>query len=54
MADPGLNPPVMTQTDHLSEVLKADPDHYNPEIVYEFSNGRQFESTDRDGSTICD
>jgi len=39
----------------LDLVLEADPDHYEPEEgVYEFSNGRKFESTDKSDSGIYD
>jgi hypothetical protein len=47
MAKPGY-----TETNILTEVLKADPDHYKPEDVYEFSNGRTFKSTDNTDSGI--
>lgn len=30
----------------LEEVLRADPEHYKKDIVYEWSNGRKMESTD--------
>jgi len=37
----------------LDEVLKRDPDHYLPEPdVYEFSDGRKFESTDGESTGI--
>jgi len=36
----------------LSEVLEADPDHHKKDIVYEFSNGRKFESTDGSDSGV--
>ena len=39
-------------TDMLSEVLKADKDHYETDIAYEFSNGRKFESSDKSSSGI--
>jgi len=37
-----------TQTTILAEVLEHEgEEHYKPENVYEFSNGRKFKSTDR-------
>ena len=39
----------------LDIVLEADPDHYEPEVVYEFNDGqRKFKSTDRTSSGIYD
>ena len=35
-------------------VVKEDKEHYDPDDAYEFSNGRKFESTDNNGSTIYD
>lgn len=40
------------EIDILSLVVEVDKDHYKPDIVYEFSNGRKFESTDRATSGI--
>lgn len=34
------------QTTILAEVLNVDPDHYKPDVAYEFSNGKKMESTD--------
>lgn len=38
----------------LDEVLELDPDHYEPEDVYEFSNERNFKSTDKTDSGVYD
>lgn len=38
----------------LALVIAADPDHYKPDIAYEFSGERKFESTDRADSGIYD
>jgi len=38
----------------LSEVLEVDKDKDKPEDVYEFSNGRKFESTDASDHGIYD
>jgi len=38
----------------LSEVLEADPEHNEPEDVYEFSNGRKLKSTDKTDHGIYD
>lgn len=39
----------------LDIVLEADPEHYDPEYVYEFNGGeRKFYSTDRTSSGIYD
>lgn len=43
-----------SQTTILSEVLKVDREHYEPDEVYEFSNGRKFESTDNKDSGVYD
>ena len=45
---------TIRQTDLLSEVLKIDPDHYEPEEVYRFSNGKKFLNTDKSNSGIYD
>ena len=44
--------PVTREYNFLSLVLAADPDHYKPDVAYEFSNGRKFESTDQTDSGI--
>jgi len=38
----------------LDIVLELDEAHYEPEVVYEFSNERKFKSTDRTDSGIYD
>ena len=38
----------------LDEVLELEDNFYDPEDVYEFSNGRKFKSTDRTDSGIYD
>jgi len=38
----------------LSLVVEADPDHYEKEEVYEFSDGRVFLNTDSGTSGIYD
>lgn len=43
-AGPG---PTFRNTDLLALCNKVDKDMEKPEIVYEFSNGRKFESSDR-------
>ena len=35
-------------------VVKNDPEHYEDDDAYEFSNGRKFKSTDRGGNGIYD
>lgn len=39
-------------TDLLAICNKVDKDMEKPEIVYEFSNGRRFESSDRSDSGV--
>jgi hypothetical protein len=46
--------PTFTIRPWLEEVLKADPDHYKKDIVYQFSNDRQFVSTDDTDSGVYD
>lgn len=41
------NPPVFQTLNWLALVQKLDPDYSKSEVVYEFSNGRKFESSDR-------
>jgi hypothetical protein len=41
-----------SETDLLSEVVKADTEHYENDVAYEFSNGRKFESSDKSDSGI--
>lgn len=41
-----------TKTDLRTEVLKVDPEHYEAEDVYRFSNGKKFKSTDKSSSGI--
>ena len=36
----------------LGMILEADPEHYKPDVAYEFSNDREFESTDHTDSGI--
>lgn len=44
-----------SQTDILTEVLKVDKkEHYEPEVVYEFSDGKEFKSTDKTDHGIYD
>jgi len=43
-----------SETSWLSEVLKADKDHYKKDESYKFSNGRKFESTDDTDSGCYD
>ena len=38
----------------LTEVLELDPEHFDPEDVYEFSNGKTFKSTDKTSSGVYD
>lgn len=52
MADATQPAPTHTTRDILSEVLKEDEEHFEPEDVYEFSNGRKFKSTDKNNSGI--
>jgi len=42
----------MSEKQFLFEVLKADPEHYDAEVVYKFSNDREFLNTDRGNSGI--
>jgi len=48
MSQPRVNFRTVTW---LSEVLKADPEHYEPDIAYEFSNDRKFLNTDKSKTT---
>jgi len=53
MADPVG--PTTRDYDLKSLVVASDPEHYEPEDVYEFHNGRKFKSTDgMPGSGIYD
>ena len=45
---------MTTTIDWLTEVTKVDKDHYGPEIVYEFSDGKKCKSTDKTDSGIYD
>jgi hypothetical protein len=46
--------PTFRDYNWLSLVLEADPEHYEPDTVYEFSGQREFKSTDRASSGIYD
>lgn len=35
-----------SERDWLSMVVEADPDHYEQDTAYKFSNGRELKSTD--------
>ena len=41
-----------TEIDMKSIVRTVDPEYDEPEVVYEFSNGREFKSTDRTDSGV--
>ena len=41
-----------TEMNLLQLVLEQDPEHFEVEDVYEFSNGRKFKSTDRSDSGV--
>ena len=43
-----------SQSDWLTQVVKADPDHYKRDVVYEFSNGRQFLDDDNTDNGVYD
>lgn len=43
---------MATEISFLTLVLGVDPDHYKPDVVYEFSNGEKKVSTDRTDSGI--
>jgi len=43
---------VATEISWLDLVVEQDPDHYENEVVYEWSNGREFESTDSTDSGV--
>jgi hypothetical protein len=43
-----------TEVPWLDIVLEADDEYYETEDVYEFSNGRTFESTDKTDSGVYD
>lgn len=43
-----------SQASWLSQVTKADKDHYETEDAYEFSNGRTFKSTDKTDHGVYD
>lgn len=38
------------EKDWLSIVVEQDPDHYDQDTAYKFSNGREFKSTDKDST----
>lgn len=38
---------MTTTVTWLSEVLKVDKEFYDPDVAYEFSNGRKFLNTDK-------
>jgi hypothetical protein len=40
---PGPRVPDFTTQDWRALVISHEPDHYEKEVVYEFSNGRQFQ-----------
>lgn len=44
--------PTTREYSYAAMVLATDPDHYKPDVAYEFSNGRKFESTDGTDSGI--
>jgi hypothetical protein len=46
--------PTFRDYDMLSLVLEMDPDHYERDIAYEFSNSREFVDTDNTDSGIYD
>lgn len=43
-----------TTKNWLDLVTKADKDHYKPEVVYKWSNGKKHKSTDKTSSGIYD
>lgn len=43
-----------SQKSWLQEVLENDDEHFEPETVYEFSNDREFKSTDKSNHGIYD
>lgn len=43
-----------SERNFLDLVLRADPEHYEEEIAYEFSNGRRFKSSDKSDSGVYD
>lgn len=54
MSDPNANGSSTRDFDLLSIVLELDPDHYKPDVAYEFSGGRRFLSTDSSDSGVYD
>jgi hypothetical protein len=47
--------PTFREIDFLSVVVDHDPDHYkHDEVVYKFSNKREFTTTDHTDSGIYD
>jgi hypothetical protein len=44
---PDILKPKFIDYSFESEVKKVDKEHNHPEVVYQFSNGRKFVSTDR-------
>jgi len=41
-----------SEKDWLAEVLENDDDHYERDVVYEFSKGRKFKDTDNTDSGV--
>lgn len=52
MTQPTTKPPTTREINWKGLVAKVDPDLNKPEIAYEFSNGRKFESSDRSDTGI--
>jgi len=44
--------PTTRDYSYKSLIVKIDKEHFDPDICYEFSNGKKFESTDRNGYAI--
>jgi hypothetical protein len=44
--------PTVRDYSYKDLVIKADPEHYEADDCYEFSNGKTFKSTDGNGSSI--
>lgn len=44
--------PATREYSFLAMVVESDKDHYKPDVAYEFSNSRKFESTDGTESGI--
>ena len=52
MSDPNASGSSTRDFDWLSLVLEMDPDHYKPEVIYDFTGNRKFLSTDASDSGV--